>query len=636
MAPDPSKLAIDQSAAESAGSAGTLPRLWGRRGFWQVRLRWAVAPLMLAGILVGRALGFGFETLPIVVIAFVSLVYNSIFAWIFRRYAERLAADPELDQLINLLEVLADYLAMFLLIHYTGGVSSPLVPFLVFHVIIAAVQFSASTAYALASVAAAGLWLLLLGETLHWIPSYGLTFQGEPVHFMDRPVYAAVWLIFFTATLFIAAALVLRVMRRLRRGVGELARTTNELRSLNKKLNGLYTMVGAIGAERHLQPILDRVTAEMTAVMGVPAATIKLLSEDGKTLHYVASQGLPADLVAETVIDLDRSPLNRRVVEGETLVQPVIPGDNTLQLGDILSDLGIRAAAFAPLQFEERIIGTLGVFADDDEDFSNGDLEFLRLAGRLVAIAIEDARANEAIEALMAERTQFMLQVAHNLRAPLSAGLSMMELLEEGYVGEISEKQVAHLQRIENRLRSLDQTISELLTIARTRDWSREIPDVVIDLDGLAAYTEHTFRAEAVAKGLRFDVLIEDDLPKVDSGADLLEQVMDNLVSNAIKYTPEGGEIVVRFARDSDETVRVTVEDTGIGIPATEQDKLFQEFFRASNAKRLTTTGTGLGLALVKQTVERHDGELDIVSAEGEGTRVTITLPIHQARSALS
>jgi signal transduction histidine kinase len=591
---------------------------------------------MIAGVFVGRALGFGFETLPILLIALASLVYNALFAWVYGRFQERLAGDPGLDRLLTLLEVIADYLAMFLLIHFTGGVSSPLVPFLLFHVIIAAVQFTPGTAYALASVAAAGLWILLLGEILDWIPCYGLTYHGQSVHFMDRPIYAAAWLLFFTATLFIAAALVSRVMGRLRSGVADLARTTRELTSLNNRLSGLYAMVGAIGTERHLQPILDTVTAEMTKVMEVPAATIKLLSRDGEALHYVASEGLPKDLVSKTVIQLDQSPLNRRVIDGETLLHPVVEGDATLQLGTLLSEMGIQSAAFAPLQFENRVIGTMGVFARRANRFDDGDTEFLKLAAKLVAIAIEDARANEAVEDLMAERTRFMLQVAHNLRAPLSAGLSMMDLLKDGYMGEVSDKQVEYLRRIEDRLRSLDQTISELLTIARTRDWSHEIPDVVVDLEGLAAYTERTFRAEAASKDLRFEISTEPDLPKVDSGADLLEKVMENLVSNAIKYTPVGGEIKVRFERGDTETIQIVVRDTGIGIPANEQDKLFKEFFRASNAKRLTTTGTGLGLALVKQTVERHNGELRLTSTEGQGTEVTVSLPIHQPGSALS
>jgi signal transduction histidine kinase len=206
----------------------------------------------------------------------------------------------------------------------------------------------------------------------------------------------------------------------------------------------------------------------------------------------------------------------------------------------------------------------------------------------------------------------------------------MTDLLRDGYIDEITTKQGEHLAKIDRRLRSLHQMIGELLTIARTRDRSREIPDVVVDLRDLAEYAERTYREQAAGKGVEFRVVAEDDLPEVDSGADLLEQVIDNLVSNAIKYTPEGGEIEVRLARRGPEEVRIVVRDTGIGIPAADQENLFREFFRASNAKKLHAVGTGLGLTLVKQTVERHDGRLHLASQEGKGTTVVIDLPARQ------
>jgi signal transduction histidine kinase len=433
----------------------SLPGLWGRRQFWQIRARWVVAPLMIVGILVGRALGFEFRALPILLIALASLLYNSLFAWIFTRYASRLEEDPRLDRLFTMLEVLADYAAMFVLIYFTGGVASPMVVFLIFHVIIAAIQFSPREAYQLATLAALGLWLMLLADITGWLPCDEFFYRGQSLHSLHQTAYASIALLFFTATLYLTVAMVNRVMNRFRSRA--------------------------------------RALAEMTR-----------------------------------------------------------------------------------------------------------------------------------------ERTRFMLQVAHNLRAPLSAALSMLELVRDGYVGEVSERQTDYLKRIEARLASLNQMIGELLTIARTRDKTREIPDAVIDLEQLARHVERTFRQEAVNRKLRYRVVTDNDLPKVDSGTNLLEQVMENLVSNAIKYTPEGGEVEVRLSRHGLDEVEIEVRDSGIGIPESEQDKLFQEFFRASNAKRLTSNGTGLGLALVKQTVERHNGTMKVTSSEGEGTSVVIRLPIHQ------
>ncbi|MBZ0089428.1 MAG: GAF domain-containing protein, partial [Thermoanaerobaculia bacterium] len=585
-----------------------LPQLWGRRGFWQIRLRWAVAPVMIAGVLIGQALGFELRALPILASALASPVYNALFAWIFSRQARRPEPDPRLDRWLVLLEVVVDYVAMLALVHFTGGASSPLALFLLFHVIIGAVQFSQGTAFLFAGLAAAGLWALHWLHVTGLLPSHGLALRGEPLDLLDRPAHAAVFLVFFTATLFLTAAMVSRIMRQLRGRVDALARASAELVDLNTRLHSLYAIVRAIGRERHLAPILETVARELAKVIEVPAASVKLLSEDGRTLRYVASFGLPEDLVENTVIELDQSPPNRRVVEGETLVQGLIGGDENLQLQDELAALGIRSAVFAPLRIESRVIGTLGVYAHSADRFSDRDSEFLKLAAELVALAIEDAQANEALERMMQERTQFLLKVAHNLRAPLSAGLSMLELMEGGLLGPVTAAQSDHLRRVADRLHALDRAIGQLLTIARTRDLSREIPDVVVDLEDLAAQTERTFRDEAEHKGVDLAIAIESGLPVIDSGVDLLKELMENLVSNAIKYTPAGGEVRVRFERGDAGEVRLTVRDTGIGIPEREQEKLFQEFFRASNAKKHSPAGTGLGLALVKQTVERHHG----------------------------
>jgi signal transduction histidine kinase len=347
------------------------------------------------------------------------------------------------------------------------------------------------------------------------------------------------------------------------------------------------------------------------------------LADDGKTLRYFAATGLTDEIMKE-VVHVDRSPLNQRVLAGETQVQGRVGEPKGLQLQSELTAVGILSAALAPLRVADKVIGTLGIYSDKLDRFQDRDVLFLGLAAELVAIAIEDARANEAIEALMNERTQFMLEVAHNLRSPLSASLEIVEVLRNGYLGEVNERQKEYLERIDHRLRSLHKTIGGLLTIARTRDWSHEIPDVVVDINELARHTQRTFEEQAAAKKLRFAVVAEPDLPTVDSGADLLEQIVENLVGNAIKYTPDGGSVEVLFSRHGADEVWFVVEDSGIGIPQVEQGKLFREFFRASNAKKHTSEGTGLGLALVKQSVERHRGRIELTSDEGRGTTVVI------------
>ena len=201
-------------------------------------------------------------------------------------------------------------------------------------------------------------------------------------------------------------------------------------------------------------------------------------------------------------------------------------------------------------------------------------------------------------------------------------------------MGELTEKQRQQLGKLDVRLRSLNDMVGKLLAIARTRDRSRQIEDIVVELRKLARYTEETFRAAADEKEIELEVFAADDLPAVATGVGLLEQLMENLVSNALKYTPTGGRVEVRFENDEPRWVRITVRDTGIGIPADEQDRLFQEFYRASNARDLTANGTGLGLVLVQQTVDRHSGRLELESAEGQGTTIVVRLPVNWAEVA--
>ena len=191
-------------------------------------------------------------------------------------------------------------------------------------------------------------------------------------------------------------------MRRLADRVGDLAETTGNLALANHKLRGLYTMVRAIGTERRMEPVLSTVMGELAKVLEIPGVAVKLLDPDEATLRYVATHGLPDDLSAKT-IEVARSPLNRRILAGETLVHGRIGGEEALQLQAELSAAGIRSAALAPLRLEDRVIGTLGVYSETPDRFDESDTDFLRLAAELVAIAIENARTSEAIEKLMQE-----------------------------------------------------------------------------------------------------------------------------------------------------------------------------------------------------------------------------------------
>jgi signal transduction histidine kinase len=608
-------------------SGANLPRVWGRRSFWQIRLRWWVPPLILGAVLVARLAGFGFAVGPVLFTALGILLYNLLLTLGVRRLGADLERQAARDRGWAIVEVALDYGAMFLLVYFTGGLASPLIFFFLFHIIFAAIQFTASTAYGFASLSVFGLWLLALLQLKEGLPSHPLLFRGQALDLLDYPGHLLALLIVFSATAITTAMLTTRIMVRLRRRVGELTAASQHVLALNERFHSLYAMLRAIGSQREPQAVLDLVCRELKAVMEVRVVAVKLLSADGHRLNFVAAEGLSTEFLAEQQVQLAESPLNRRVIAGETLVEGDIDADAAFQQYEELRRQGIRSLASAPLRLEDRVIGVLSAYCDRPQRFSRDDTAFLSLAAELVAVAIENARAHAAAERLLAERSQFLLRVTHNMRAPLAAGLSLLSVVRDGSLGALTPRQEDFLHRIDLRLRNLNQTIGELLTLTRGRDHEEPTPPQRLEPARLAAQLRELFAERAAAKGIALSIAVAAGSPAVAGREEAISQLLENLLSNAVKYTPPGGSIQVSFQPSPAGELRVEVRDSGIGIPAAEQSELFSEFFRASNARKLAEEGTGLGLALVKQAVARHGGRLHLASEEGVGTTVVVDLP---------
>jgi len=622
----------DNPRSESSGSdlfygSRILGRAWGRRAFWQVRLRWWVPPAIVVSLVVSWWLGYRVEVAPILAVASVILIYNIPFAIAAARVRSVEEDVPSPDRLYAFLQVILDYGAVFLLVHFTGGAGSPLLFFFLFHVVFAAILFRASTAYLFALVATGGMALLATAEHLGWLTSHPLLFRGESLNVLDRPAHIAALLTFFSASVLIVAAAATKIMASLRQRVIRLAQTKDETAMLNERLGSIYDVLTALGSETDLRRVLDVVTSSLAAVMGVRGVSVKLLSEDRTTLRYVAVYGLPQEFLDEQVVEVAQSPFNRRIIEGETLVSGQVTPGSSWQLQRTLAALGIRSVLLAPLTVHRRVIGILGTYCDKPDRFSSEDASFFRLAAELVAIAIEHAQHHEAVQHLLDERQTFMSQVAHNMRAPLAAGVSMLHLLGEGYLGEMGPRQAEHLQRVIRRLRSLDATVREILTLARARLPGTPARREPVDVGQLADRVAATFREQANERQLLLRLDVAAEVPQITGDPNLLEQMLENLVSNAIKYTPAGGEVHVTVAQAPDGGVAVTVHDTGIGIPKDEQGRLFSEFFRASNARKSGEAGTGLGLRFVQDVVSKHGGQVRVESEEDRGTVAQIVLP---------
>jgi signal transduction histidine kinase len=221
-------------------------------------------------------------------------------------------------------------------------------------------------------------------------------------------------------------------------------------------------------------------------------------------------------------------------------------------------------------------------------------------------------------------RDAFVATVSHELRTPLTSISGFLEMLldEEHTLGEAGRQYLDVIRRSTDRLHAL---VEDLLLIAQIEARRIELSLAPVDLGDLARATAEAARPAATDKGVQVEVSV-DSPPNVDGDRVRLEQVLDNLVSNAIKFTGEGGRVTVHAERDGG-NARVTVTDTGIGIPADEQPQIFSRFFRASTATQRAIPGTGLGLAISRALVEQHGGTISLSSRVGEGTTISFSLP---------
>ncbi len=607
------------------------------RSLWFVRVRWWVPPAIAAGIAGARLVGIQVAVWPLLCVAAFLLAANTFFLRWHRRFVHEPALQSE-DQLRRFTQwqVAADYAAMFAFIHFTGGVSSPFVFFLIFHIIFASILLKHRVAHLFALGVSAALGLLAAAESLGWLPPRLLVVDGRPLILMPQPLPALVQWAIFSAAVLISCFATTNIMEMVRRRILKLAELSEAVMTLNSRLGGLHTISQSIVAQRRLEPVLQIACQELAKVMGVQAVSVKLLHEDGQRLRFAAAHGLPPQVVAAREIDLARSPLNSRLREGEPFVTGSVTQRELFQLGEELSAAHLRSVLLVPLKAGERMIGVLGAYAAAPDRFRRDDIDFFRLAGELVALALENARAYEAIENLMQERDRFMLRAAHNLRAPLTAMLAMLEVLSEGYLGQVNDAQRDYVGRLQRRARGLADLINELLLLAERQGRVRRADSVPVDLGGLLRRAQRTFQEEAQRRGLRLRVETAAATPPVAGDAALLERLVENLVSNALKYTPLGGEVALTLQPAPGGRVRLEVSDTGIGIPAEALPRLFGEFFRAENAKAIEEIGTGLGLAIVKEIAEQHGGQVSVRSREGRGSTFTVMLPAAAPAPAVS
>lgn len=279
---------------------------------------------------------------------------------------------------------------------------------------------------------------------------------------------------------------------------------------------------------------------------------------------------------------------------------------------------------YIPVFVDDHYDGHVWVYRDITErrDLENRR-EALLAAERDVRLAIEEQ--NLRLRELDQLKSEFVANLSHELRTLLTSIIGFTELLSDGAVGPITEGQREYVDIVDRSSHRMLRLMDDMLLLSRLETRSIPVEFAPIDLSELLQEAHTDFKPSAA--DARIDLNFEaKDGPPVFGDRGKLRQVIDNLVNNALKFTPAGGKVRVDAVREENSWI-VTVTDNGMGIPAGDAEKVFEKFFRASNSDTKRTPGTGLGLSITRAIVEVHHGEVRVASVEGSGTTFTVRLP---------
>ena len=325
-------------------------------------------------------------------------------------------------------------------------------------------------------------------------------------------------------------------------------------------------------------------------------------------VHQVVRTGQPhllADLTDEMIVDGARSTAHR----------------------DDIRTLRITSYMIVPLRTRQGVVGAMTfVSAESGRHFTSSDLRFAETVADRAAIAIENAKAYEEARRASELKDDFLATLSHELRTPLNAILGYARMLRTGVIP--SEGQPRALEVIERNSAMLAQIVDDILDVSRIISGKFKLAIDAVDLRQLIADAMSTVTPAAERKGVRLRSSVDAAIETVEADADRLQQVLWNLLTNAVKFTPSGGTVDVTVSPLGGGGVEIAVRDTGRGIPAEFLPHLFERFRQADSRSVREHGGLGLGLSIARSIVEMHGGTIHARSdGEGKGATLVVRLP---------
>jgi signal transduction histidine kinase len=386
------------------------------------------------------------------------------------------------------------------------------------------------------------------------------------------------------------------------------------------------------------QPVFDAIVASCQRLFNGMA--VNLLLPDGgrlcrvaRAVHEGTGEAGPQEF-----------PLDLRSVSGTCVLQSrvmaiadaeAVAADYPLT-PELARQIGWRSALFVPLVSEGAGVGCIGILRGQAGGFDDKEIALAQTFAEQAVIAIQNARLfreiqdkSRQLEIANLHKSEFLANMSHELRTPLNAIIGFSEVLIERMFGELNDKQDDYLKDIHSSGRHLLSLINDILDLSKIEAGRMELDVETFDVPSALANAMTLVRERAQRHGITLGIEVAPELGELRADERKFKQIMLNLLTNAVKFTPDGGRVDVRARLAEDGVLEVAVADTGIGIAPEDQAAVFEEFRQVGRHYTNKHEGTGLGLALTKRFVELHGGRLWLDSELGKGSTFSFTLP-HQ------
>ncbi|MBN2503586.1 MAG: GAF domain-containing protein [Anaerolineales bacterium] len=406
----------------------------------------------------------------------------------------------------------------------------------------------------------------------------------------------------------------------------------NRIQQLERLLEVSRTLSGMLD----LAPLLQSITEVAADLTYSEESSILLYDKKTKQLEFVAAPWFKRDLMREIRVPLKGSISGEVFTHGQPVLVRNAQQDNRLyRLVDESASFQTRSMVSVPLIYQGKTTGVLSAVNKlGDLDYTEDDVRILETLASQAAIAIKNAsllKESQEAYAELAEfdqmKTDFVAITSHELRTPLGLILGHATFLREN-LSEDYRSQIDVIVRSAMRLKEIIEDLSKIDNLQTDQASLRRRPVIV---NSLIIDMANTYAIQAKQKGVRFKTILPNTQVTVEGDPEKLSVALDHLVRNAVTFTDEGG-IVMISAEEVPGMVKLSVGDTGIGIPRKDLDRIFDRFYQVASHMTRKHGGMGLGLAITKGMVEMHGGKISVESVEGRGSKFTIFLPTSAAQ----